>query len=282
MRWRVYFGEQDLPHRVAIARTSVSGETHDQSPDAAHPRLLDKANQRHDPGRTYEGVDQHEVESLPLSRHAILRGNRTREVFDRTGRDRGGHPGREWTQMRRVSATVLVLLGVCVAARDAGAQERRCGVERWPVKTLSDPDAALINFAPKETTVSFLGAIKIPEIPYPNDRRMPPHEQQVYRVHAVVDQILTESDGDWHLVLRGVENPAATMIAEIPSPACAATPAHAAMYQAARDALRRIPRRGEVIIDGVGFFDFIHNQRGRARNAFELHPVTALRRATPD
>ncbi len=29
-------------------------------------------------------------------------------------------------------------------------------------------------------------------------------------------------------------------------------------------------------ITGVGFFDFNHGQRGVARNAIELHPVTAI------
>jgi hypothetical protein len=41
--------------------------------------------------------------------------------------------------------------------------------------------------------------------------------------------------------------------------------------------LRRVPRRAIVEIDGVGFFDSNHNQRGRAPNGIELHPVLALR-----
>jgi hypothetical protein len=39
-----------------------------------------------------------------------------------------------------------------------------------------------------------------------------------------------------------------------------------------------VPRGGRVVVEGVGFFDFIHNQRGRARNGIELHPVLLLSR----
>jgi hypothetical protein len=33
-----------------------------------------------------------------------------------------------------------------------------------------------------------------------------------------------------------------------------------------------VPRQGTVALIGVGFFDFIHNQRRRGRSGFELHP----------
>lgn len=178
--------------------------------------------------------------------------------------------------MRLVAIAAAALLGVAATAEGQG---RRCGLDRWPVKTLADGDTGHINWAPEAATVEGLGKIKIPEIPYPNAARMAPHERQVYRVRAVVAQILDESDGDWHLILESPEDPSATMIAEIPSPECAASPAHAALYLAARDALRRTPRRGTVLIEGLGFFDFIHNQRGRARNGFELHPVLTITRS---
>lgn len=160
------------------------------------------------------------------------------------------------------------------------AQLDRCGVERWPVKVLADRDSAAVDRAPRESTVSALGAIPIPEIPYPNDRRIAPYELQVYRIRATVGYMSTQDDQDWHIVLHDRERPEDTMIAEIPSPNCAATAAHAVLYAAARDALRRVPRGGAVVVEGVGFFDFIHNQRGRARNGFELHPVLAIRRDT--
>jgi hypothetical protein len=39
-------------------------------------------------------------------------------------------------------------------------------------------------------------------------------------------------------------------------------------------------RAGTATITGVGFFDFDHGETGVARNAIELHPVLAFRRAT--
>ena len=68
------------------------------------------------------------------------------------------------------------------------------------------------------------------------------------------------------------------MIVGIPDPACTADPTLAARFQAARDALRRVPKRGQATFTGVGFCDFIYNQRGRAKNGFELHPVLAIER----
>jgi len=40
--------------------------------------------------------------------------------------------------------------------------------------------------------------------------------------------------------------------------------------------LRRVPRRGFATMSGIGFWDFIHTQRGGASNGFELHPVVTL------
>ena len=48
------------------------------------------------------------------------------------------------------------------------------------------------------------------------------------------------------------------------------------LFAAARDSLRRVPRRGVVELVGVGFWDFVHNQRGGASNGFELHPVMLI------
>lgn len=152
-----------------------------------------------------------------------------------------------------------------------------CGAERWNVKVLSDNDAHRVRLdSIVESSVQDLGAIPIPEIPYPLNGRMAPHEITVYRIRAVVLESLTESDGDWHLILRDPTNLQVSMIGEIPSPDCATNERHRALFAAARSALRSVPRQGEVEIEGVGFFDFIHNQRGRAKNGFELHPVLRI------
>ena len=187
---------------------------------------------------------------------------------------------RKRNMMRRVMRRAARLVGGSLLATGMiGAQPARpsasCGVDRWPVKTLADRDRAAVRFDVVNTGIDALSALDIPEVPYPADRRLPPHELRVYAVRAIVQQILYESDGDWHLVLKDPAS-GSTMIAEIPSPECLADPALAARVVAARDALRRVPKRGAVVIAGVGFWDFIHNQRGRARNGFELHPVLSI------
>ena len=123
-----------------------------------------------------------------------------------------------------------------------------------------------------------LSSIAIPNIGAASDSRIAPHELVTYRVRATVRQIISESDGDWHIVLGDLTNPARTMIAEIPSPDCAATSLHRQWYLAARDSLRRVPRNGTATFVGVGFFDSMHNQRGRAQNGFELHPIVFIAR----
>lgn len=172
------------------------------------------------------------------------------------------------------------MLGVlsCVGFLSVGHGETTgaCGVERWRVKILADSDRVLIDTVPVVATIGELSAIPIPEIPYPDSRRIPPHELRAYRVRGVVAQVLIEGDKDWHVILRDEETPSLTMIVEIPHPACASLPADAKRFEAAREALRRVPRRGAVEVVGIGFFDFIHNQRGRARNGFELHPVLSV------
>jgi len=182
-----------------------------------------------------------------------------------------------WYMIRRYALSLrLAILALSVpwmAARAQGA----CGVERWPVKVLADRDRAAVRLDEAvPATVRELGALEIPEIIYPNDRRIAPHELRVYRLTAIVWQInIAEDDRDWHVVLRDpVDN--SMMIVEIPDPRCTRDPALAARFQAARAELRRVPKRGQATFTGVGFWDFIHNQRGRARNGFELHPVLAV------
>ena len=179
-----------------------------------------------------------------------------------------------WSRMptlRLVLAAAVLMIAAPLRAQSA------CGVDRWPVKILADRDRAAVRLDQVvSTTVSALGALPIPEIPYPNDRRISPHELTVYKVTAIVWQIrMDEGDGDWHVILRDPQD-GSLMIAEIPSPECTRDTALAAKYTAAREVLRQVPKRGTATFTGVGFWDFIHNQRGRARNGFELHPVLGV------
>lgn len=97
-------------------------------------------------------------------------------------------------------------------------------------------------------------------------------------------------DQDIHLVLRD-EQLGHTLIVEFPDVRCqpAARSAKKAAMREAREALLaacgRIPTafvglRGTATVTGVGFFDKIHGQKGRAPNGIELHPALSFTRAS--
>jgi hypothetical protein len=168
-----------------------------------------------------------------------------------------------------------------------GATGVACGVERWPVKTLSDQDAAAVDFTPQDTAVSALRALAAPGSP-PQNSRVAPTELTVFRVTAVAMLAKREADHDIHLVIANPDNPSETMIVEFPDVACsgAAGSAYQDTMKSARaqfDALFGEPGSSHftdlqsvVQITGVGFFDFLHGQTGVAPNGIELHPVLSI------
>jgi hypothetical protein len=155
-----------------------------------------------------------------------------------------------------------------------------CGVERWAVKTLSDPDRERVQRRPVDTTIEALVALPRPVVFSPVTRA-DPVEVTVFRVEARLLWLFTEADGDYHLVLGSTRDTTITMIAEVPDPACAGACASgfATVYAQVRQKLLdylNSPQSGArplVRITGVGFFDYRHNQRGVASNGIELHPV---------
>ena len=164
-------------------------------------------------------------------------------------------------------------------AREGGDAAVSCGIERWDVKTGTDPAATTVDItAVKPSTVADLAAIAAPPHPI---RRVEPVEETVFEVSATLTFYVTEDDSDYHLVLtdRG-----RTMIAEIPSPDCVSAGPFKAAIGAARQRFDRRLRRSTsgrkvsipVTIQGVGFFDRLHHQTGVAPNGIELHPVVAI------
>lgn len=170
-----------------------------------------------------------------------------------------------------------VLSLLAPAALRGQGNPRACGVERWPVKVAIDAGASSISREPRLATVAQLGAFVRPAS-LPQRERVAPRELETFRVVAIVRNVSRpEDDGDLHVVLEDLEDSTRTMVAEVPDSACALGSAYihdfAAAYRAARDA----PRRAIAVVDGIGFFDFLHGQSGAAPNGFELHPVLALR-----
>jgi hypothetical protein len=103
---------------------------------------------------------------------------------------------------------------VPLAAQGAPGQTAGCGVERWAVKTGTDPGAAKVDQTPVPATVANLVALPAPKNPL---ARVAPTEDTTYQVSATLTEFKTEADSDYHLVLS---SGAKTMIAEIPSPTC--------------------------------------------------------------
>lgn len=158
----------------------------------------------------------------------------------------------------------------------------QCGVERWAVKTLTDPKAGQVNLAPKSVTVEDLVALPVPGGFGRNAARLDP-ELQTYTVTATLVEFKEEGDSDIHLVIRGESGQ--SMIAEIPDPNCA--PGSLVLQQISSARAQFVARFGPpsrswqqvnvpVTVTGVLFFDVPHGQRGVAPNAIELHPVIAV------
>jgi hypothetical protein len=156
----------------------------------------------------------------------------------------------------------------------------QCGVERWAVKTLSDPDRDRVQLRPVDATIEMLVALQRPIVLSPVARAYPV-EVTSYRVEARLLWLFTEGDHDYHLVLASPRDTTITMIAEVPDPACAGACASgvATVYARVRQKLLdhlnspQSEARPLVWVTGVGFFDYLHGQRGVAPNGVELHPV---------
>jgi hypothetical protein len=169
--------------------------------------------------------------------------------------------------------------------------------ERWGPKTGADTDSqALRAVNAEEKSIAVLRGLPYPAGLPPNGRA--PAEQHVYRVTTTLSAYKAESDGDYHLVL-GDEAASQTVIGEIPKHGDfgAGGSYFADEIDAARQAMDvhfklqeqiDAPTEGEPMIDfapggnipvvvtGLCFFDFKHQQRGVAPNAVELHPVVGI------
>jgi hypothetical protein len=160
---------------------------------------------------------------------------------------------------------------------------RSCGRDRWPVKTLSDPDRHRIRAEPVFTMVESLAAL--PRPPHrPHDRRVAPTETTIFCVEGMIYDIpRTQADRDWHIVVAGLEDSTVSLIAEIPDPRCdrVCSSGFAHLFARARERLEARLRIWttdtlRVRLAGVGFFDRNHGQYGPAPNFIELHPVLAI------
>ena len=216
-----------------------------------------------------KGVGQYEVWCLSLLRHTLVWENKGRHLHEGT---RGA--------AKRLPTSLRQHLRLCLD-RQRSTKRRclflgaQCGFDRWLVKILKDQDRELVDFSPVDETVSALNNLKRQDS-YPYDHRAN-EELRVYRVRARLVEMRDEADSDLHLIISEPDQPDLTMIAEIPAPFCALGSGHEGDYETARADARDIPLGSLVEIEGVGFFDKMHDQRGVARNGFEIHPVLRIR-----
>jgi len=152
-----------------------------------------------------------------------------------------------------------------------------CGVERWAVKTMTDPLSADVVLTPRYATIAELIAIKPPVNP---TDRVAPTEQTTYRITGVITLVKQEADSDYHIVIEDPHGD--TMIVEATSPACDKGSLAATQIAQVRQAIdkqfggRRFTGHTAATVTGVGFFDRLHRQTGVAPNGIELHPLTGI------
>src|SRR5258708_22105142 len=93
-----------------------------------------------------------------------------------------------------------------------------CGIELWPIKVLTDPNAGLVDTTgPATTTIAAIDALPVPA--NPASRAGDQYELHSFIVTATLTGYKLEADSDYHLVISSGSQ---TMIAEIPLPASAA------------------------------------------------------------
>jgi hypothetical protein len=166
-----------------------------------------------------------------------------------------------------------------------GPAPRGCGVERWSVKTGSDPDAALVDL----TSATPTSIASLRTFPYPNSMpsngRVAPAETTQWVIHGTLTKYKIEDDSDYHLVVQ--DGAGVTMVTESvfpgDSPACVSTsspflPGMAITRCEMDSALPLATGSFQTVsvpvrIVGVGMFDFSHGQTGAAPNQIEIHPI---------
>jgi hypothetical protein len=163
-----------------------------------------------------------------------------------------------------------------------------CGVERWPVKTLSDPDAVRVRLNQVETTtIKALNGFASHCSGLPQARTFA-EEFQVFEVVGRITYVKLDDDRDYHVAVADSNDSSYTLVAEVADIACegAVSSRYRDTLATARNAFisllgGRAPSSlvgTTVRLRGVGFFDFGHGQNGRARNCMELHPVLVIAR----
>jgi hypothetical protein len=163
-----------------------------------------------------------------------------------------------------------------------------CGVERWFVKTLADQDASTIALSQvNPISIHDLNALPSHCEGGP-DRRTFPEEFRVYEIVGRVIYVAHEDDRDYHIVLEDPNDAASSVVTELADTRCAGASIspHLAELRSVEGMLASVSGGNPpaslfgmtLRVQGVGFYDFNHSQRGRSKNCIELHPIVSLSR----
>jgi len=160
----------------------------------------------------------------------------------------------------------------------------QCGKERWDVKTLTDKDTTKIDFENIiQSTVSEQCSLKRPK-KVKNMPRMKT-ETTVFEIVAYIIEYKKEKDRDFHVVIEDPETEE-RMVVEILDPDCPDidNTSRYDLFKQVRDWFVENfhptssfkTTKKKVKLTGVGFFDYLHGQRGMALNGREIHPVLSI------
>lgn len=155
-----------------------------------------------------------------------------------------------------------------------------CGVERWSVKTGTDPQASSVSLGSyiSSTIYNFHQSTRPGSLP--SNGRVSPRETTQYRLSGTLTKYVREADSDYHLVIK--DSAGRTMIIELPASNCVGggSPFGPGISRARQQFDARFTATTSmkttstpVTIKGVGFWDYIHGQTGVAPNGIEVHPV---------
>jgi len=198
--------------------------------------------------------------------------------------------------MKRLWLLLAFLLSLIVCFNpDADAKKKKCGdscgEERWAIKVLTDSRVENINFTPVNKSIQWLRSRERPP-KLPSCTRLIGIETMTFRVRGVIKEYTVEDDKDFHIVIANPNNMKQTMIIEIIDPSCPTVKNsnHLEDFKIVRkEFLKHFVEptvvssfiNGEktsVEVEGVGFFDRMHDQRGRALpSGVELHPVLSFK-----
>jgi hypothetical protein len=169
------------------------------------------------------------------------------------------------------------------AQTDDDEKDAACGVERWSIKILTDPDTIHINFNnPVTTTIPLQRS-------FPTVSSLPSYRMSSETTYYYLDCYIIlhklESDQDYHVVVVS-PNRQDTMVTEIADPNCPGiintsryqqmTSLRTWFYNTFHPTTSFQYANLHVSLYGVGFYDFPHGQRGMLPNNREIHPVLIM------